>query len=185
MNNHRTYGYIRVSSITQNTERQLVDVVCDKIFTDKVSGKSVKRPALTDLLSRLRSGDTLVVHSMDRLARNLDDLRKLVNDLTAKDVEIKFIKEGITISHDESSMNTLILSVMGAFAEFERALLRERQLEGIAIAKKQGKYRGRKPALSDLQVVELKQRVANGESKSKVAKAFHISRETLYKYLKS
>ena len=184
MNNHRTYGYIRVSSITQNTERQLADVVCDKIFTDTVSGKSIERPQLADLLSRLRSGDTLVVHSMDRLARNLDDLRKLVNDLTGKGVEIQFKKEGITISNNESSMNTLILSVMGAFAEFERALLRERQLEGIAIAKQQGKYRGRKPALSDAQVVELKQRVASGESKSKVAKAFHISRETLYKYLR-
>lgn len=180
---HR-YGYIRVSSITQNTERQLADIVCDKIFTDKVSGKSLDRPALQNLLSQLRPGDTLVTHSMDRLARNVDHLRQLVAELISKEVKIEFVKERLTLSSDDSPMNTLILSVMGSFAEFERALIRERQLEGIAIAKKAGKYRGRKPALSALQITDLKKQIIGGKSKSAVAKAFHISRETLYKYLK-
>lgn len=181
----RKYGYIRVSSLTQNTDRQFAEINCDKIFTDKVSGKSMERPALRDLLSRLRPGDTVVVHSMDRLARNLDDLRQLVIELNEKGVQLEFVKEGLILSGENSAANTLVLSIMGAFAEFERALIRERQLEGIAIAKKKGKYRGRKPALSDTQADELKQRVADGELKSAVAKAFHISRETLYKYLKS
>ena len=137
-------GYIRVSSFDQNPERQLEHVQVDKVFTDKASGKDTQRPELDRLLAFVREGDTVVVHSMDRLARNLDDLRRLVQGLTQRGVRIAFAKEHLTFTGEDSPMANLMLSVMGAFAEFERALIRERQREGIALAKKRGAYRGRK-----------------------------------------
>ena len=94
--------------------------------------------------SLLREGDTVIVHSMDRLARNLDDLRQLVRTLTGRGINIQFVKESLTFTGEDSPMATLLLSVMGAFAEFERALIRERQLEGIALAKQRGAYKGRR-----------------------------------------
>jgi len=131
----------------------------------------------------VREGDTVVVHSMDRLARNLDDLRHLVKQLTERGVRIEFIKESLTFTGEESPMANLMLSVMGAFAEFERALIRERQREGIALAKKRGVYRGRKKTFSDDQVDALRARVAAGEPKAHVARDLGVSRETLYRYL--
>jgi DNA invertase Pin-like site-specific DNA recombinase len=179
-------GYIRVSSVDQNTERQLDGVELDKKFTDKASGKDTKRPQLQAALEYLRDGDVLIVHSMDRLARNLDDLRKLVTDLTGRGVSVHFVKESLDFTPDkESPMAKLLLSVMGAFAEFERALLKERQREGIAIAKAKGVYKGRKPSLNAGQVEELRQRIAAGEKKAVIARDFNISRETLYQYSRS
>lgn len=131
-------GYIRVSSVDQNPDRQLDEVMVDRVFVDKASGKDVHRPQLDQLLAFVREGDTLVVHSMDRLARNLDDLRKLVQTLTRRGVRIEFVKEHLTFTGEDSPMAQLMLSVMGAFAEFERALIRERQREGIALAKQRG-----------------------------------------------
>ena len=128
-------GYVRVSSFDQNPERQLENVQTDRVFTDKASGKNTQRPQLEALLTFAREGDTIVVHSMDRLARNLDDLRRLVHSLTERGIRIEFLKENLTFTGEDSPMSNLMLSVMGAFAEFERALLRERQREGIAIAK--------------------------------------------------
>jgi len=177
-------GYIRVSSFEQNPERQLEGLKLDKTFIDKASGKDTQRTQLEAMLSYVRDGDTIIVHSMDRLARNLDDLRRLVNELTRRHVAIQFIKESLTFTGEDSPMANLLLSVMGAFAEFERALIRERQLEGIALAKKRGAYKGRKKSLTSEQVQTLQQRVANGERKSDIAKDFNISRETLYQYLK-
>jgi DNA invertase Pin-like site-specific DNA recombinase len=177
-------GYIRISSFDQNPERQLEDVAVNRVFTDKASGKDVRRPELDNLLAFVREGDTIVVHSMDRLARNLDDLRRLVQQLTGRGVRIEFIKEHLTFTGEDSPMANLMLSVMGAFAEFERALLRERQREGIALAKQRGAYRGRKKALSPEQTTALKQRVAAGEKKVVLAREFGISRETLYQYLR-
>lgn len=177
-------GYIRASSFDQNTDRQLDGIKVDKIFIDKASGKNTDRPQLTELLNYIRDGDTLVVHSLDRLARNLDDLRCLVQTLTAKDVKVKFIKENLTFSGEDSPMANLLLSVMGAFAEFERALIRERQSEGIELARKRGIYKGRKRSLSPDQIEGMKDRLRNGEKKSQVAKDFGISRQTLYKYLR-
>ena len=112
-------------------------------FTDKASGKDINRPELDAMLAFAREGDTVVVHSMDRLARNLDDLRKLVQSLTKRGVRIEFVKESLAFSGEDSPMANLMLSVMGAFAEFERALIRERQREGIAVARQRGAYRGR------------------------------------------
>lgn len=178
-------AYIRVSSFDQNPERQLEQVEVSKVFTDKASGKDTERPALEELLAFVREGDTVVVHSMDRLARNLDDLRRLVQQLTKRGVRIEFVKECLTFTGEDSPMANLLLSVMGAFAEFERALIRERQHEGIALAKQRGAYRGRKKALSPGQVVELQQRAGTGEQKAKLAREYGISRETLYQYLKT
>ncbi|MCE0017791.1 recombinase family protein (plasmid) [Klebsiella pneumoniae] len=126
MQGHRI-GYVRVSSFDQNPERQLEQTQVSKVFTDKASGKDTQRPQLEALLSFVREGDTVVVHSMDRLARNLDDLRRLVQKLTQRGVRIEFLKEGLVFTGEDSPMANLMLSVMGAFAEFERALIRERQ----------------------------------------------------------
>ena len=131
-------GYIRVSSLGQNTDRQLEGVQIDRTFTDKVSGKDINRPKLQEMLEFVREGDTVVVHSMDRLARNLDDLRRTVQQLTKKGVAVEFMHEHLTFTGEDTPMANLLLSVMGAFAEFERALIRERQLEGIALAKQRG-----------------------------------------------
>lgn len=178
-------GYVRVSSFDQNPDRQLEHVQVDRVFTDKASGKDTQRPQLESLLSFVREGDTVVVHSMDRLARNLDDLRRLVQSLTKRGVRIEFAKECLAFTGEDSPMANLMLSVMGAFAEFERALIRERQREGIALAKQRGAYRGRKKALAPEYVTELCARVAAGEPKAAVARDFGISRETLYQYLKT
>jgi len=177
-------GYIRVSSSDQNTSRQLEGMSLDKVFVDKASGKNTMRPELENLKQFVREGDTVVVHSMDRLARNLDDLRQIVRLLTSKSVKIQFVKESLTFSGDDSPLANLLLSVMGAFAEFERALIRERQLEGVALAKRRGAYHGRKRALSGADVSQLRSRADSGEKKAQIARDFNISRETLYKYLR-
>jgi DNA invertase Pin-like site-specific DNA recombinase len=177
-------GYVRVSSFDQNPDRQLEAVSVTRTYTDKASGKDTRRPELDRLLTYVRDGDTVVVHSMDRLARNLDDLRRIVQTLTRRGIRIEFVKEGLTFTGEESPMANLMLSVMGAFAEFERALLRERQREGIALAKRRGAYRGRKPALNSEQIGEVKRRIAAGEPKARVARDMGISRETVYQYLR-
>jgi DNA invertase Pin-like site-specific DNA recombinase len=145
----------------------------------------MSRPQLEAMLDFVREGDTVVVHSMDRLARNLDDLRQLVQSLTQRGVRIEFLKENLSFTGEDSPMANLLLSVMGAFAEFERALIRERQREGIALAKKRGAYKGRKKVLSREQVEGLQERLAEGISKAQLARELGISRETLYQYLRT
>jgi DNA invertase Pin-like site-specific DNA recombinase len=177
-------GYIRVSSIDQNEARQLEGIALDKTFKDKASGKDTKRPQLERALEFLREGDVLVIHSMDRLARNLDDLRRVVLTLTKRGVRVQFIKESLMFTGEDSPMANLLLSVMGAFAEFERALIRERQREGIAIAKAKGDvYKGRKPSLAPDRADVLRQRAGAGENKAALAREFGISRAALYVYL--
>lgn len=178
-------GYIRVSSVEQNTVRQLDGIEIERTFADKASGKDAARPKLEELLAFVRDGDTVIVHSMDRLARNLDDLRRIVRTLTGKGVRIEFVKEGLVFTGEDSPMATLLLSVMGAFAEFERALILERQREGIAAAKARGVYTGRRPALTPEQARQLRERAAAGEPKSALARQFGISRETVYSYLRA
>lgn len=178
-------GYVRVSSYDQNPERQLAHERLDRTFTDRLTGKDVNRPQLVELISFVREGDTVLVHSMDRLARNNRDLNSLVEKITGKGVAVRFVKEGLIFTGDDSPMSKLLLDVMGAVAEFERALIKERQLEGIAIAKTKGVYKGRKKALSSEQIEDLKNRVAAGnETKTSLASEFGISRETLYQYLR-
>jgi DNA invertase Pin-like site-specific DNA recombinase len=176
-------GYIRVSTFDQNTERQLDGVALDKVFIDKASGKDIHRPEFTRLLDFVREGDIVVVHSMDRLARNLDDLRSIVSSLTKQGILVEFVKEKLTFTGQDSPMSNLLLSVMGAFAEFERSLIRERQLEGIAIAKTKGVYKGRKKSLNLEQIETMKMLIDQGVPKTRVADELGISRETLYKYL--
>jgi DNA invertase Pin-like site-specific DNA recombinase len=173
-------GYIRVSSIDQNTDRQLDGQELDKVFTDRASGKDTRRPQLQAALDYIREGDELVVHSMDRLARNLHDLRQIVLDLTGKSVHVRFVKENLTFTGEDSPMSNLLLSLLGAVAEFERSMIRERQREGIALAKKAGVYKGRKPSLTAAQIAEIRRQVRAGEKKTALAAQFKVSRQTLY-----
>jgi len=178
-------GYVRVSSYDQNEGRQLEHMGdLDRVFIDKASGKNTNRPQLQELLNYAREGDTIVVHSMDRLARNTDDLRQIVKIQTARGICVQFIKESLTFTGDESPMANLMLSVLGGVAQFERDLIRERQQEGIALAKKRGVYKGRKKSLSPEKSEELRLRVAAGEKKLPLAREFGISRDTVYAYLK-
>jgi len=176
-------GYVRVSSTSQNTERQLVDVELDSIFTDKASGKDTNRPELTRCLSHLRAGDILHVHSIDRLARNLKDLQSIVETLTKKGVSVNFHKEHLVFESNTSPMHTLMFQMLGAFAEFERTLTRERQREGIDAAKARGQKLGAPSKLTPEQTTEIKDKVTAGADKSKIAKEYGISRPTLYKII--
>lgn len=177
-------GYIRVSSQNQNVDRQLEGVSLDRIFTDKVSGKSTDRPALQEMLRFVREGDHLFVHSMDRLARNLVDLRKIVSDLNSRGVQVTFKKENLTFNGSDEPISVLLLNVIGAVAEFERAIIRERQAEGIRIAKTKGVYKGRKNSLTPEQTMEAARMVETGVPKAKIARELKCSRETLYRYLR-
>jgi DNA invertase Pin-like site-specific DNA recombinase len=176
-------GYIRVSSVDQNEGRQLDGVELDKVFTDKCSGKDTKRPKLKAALEYLRDGDVLVAHSMDRLARDMRDLQNLVKELTDKGVTVEFVSEKLSFTGDDDKYATLMLHILGGVAQFERAIIKERQREGIELAKRKGLYTGRKPSLSPDRVAQLRTRVAAGESKSELAKEFKISRQTLYSAL--
>jgi DNA invertase Pin-like site-specific DNA recombinase len=177
-------GYLRVSSLDQKELRQLEGQKLDKRFVDKASGKDLHRPQLEQLMGYVREGDTVICHAMDRLARNLDDLRKIVLGLTERGVHVRFEKENLTFTGEDSPMSHLLLSVMGAFAQFERDLIRERQREGIALAKlREGAYTGRKHSLTPAQAKELCRRVVAGESKTALAGEFGISRQTLYRYI--
>jgi DNA invertase Pin-like site-specific DNA recombinase len=174
-------GYIRVSTVDQNTARQLDGIELDRTFTDHASGKDTNRPALAECLGYLRQGDELVVHSMDRLSRSTVDMLSTVEDLTGRGVRVTFVKESLTFGDTANPCNELMLTIMAAVAQFERALHLERQREGIAIAKaKGGVYKGRKPSLSDERATELAQRRAAGESASVLAREFGISRASVY-----
>jgi DNA invertase Pin-like site-specific DNA recombinase len=173
-------GYIRVSSTEQNTDRQLDGQELDKVFTDRASGKDANRLQLQAALDYVREGDEFVVPSMDRLARNLDDLQRMVISLNRKGVHVRFVKENLAFTGEDSPMSNLLLSLLGAVAEFERSMIRERQREGIALAKKKGVYKGRKPSLTADQIKEICTRLKAGERKTALAQEFKISRQTLY-----
>ena len=133
-------GYIRVSSADQNLARQPDGIHLDRLFEEKASGKDANRPKLQECLRFVREGDCLFVHSMDRLARNLMDLRHIVDELTGRGVTLHFVKENMSFTGSANPMSKLLLNMMGAFAEFERELIRERQREGIAIARAAGRF---------------------------------------------
>ena len=179
-------GYARVSSKDQNLDRQLAALKKEKvfrIFTDTVSGSSTQRPGLDGALNYVRAGDQLIVVSMDRLARSLIDLHRLVDELAERGVSVKFLKEGQTYSLDSSPVAKLMLGLLGSVAEFERSIIRERQAEGIAKAKARGVYKGRAKVLNEEQVVQAREWVSEGVPKTEVARRFGIGRTTLYKYL--
>jgi DNA invertase Pin-like site-specific DNA recombinase len=194
MTSGQVVGYIRVSSDDQNEARQLDGQNLDVTFTDKASGKNADRPKLQAMITHVRAGDTVMVHSMDRLARSVIDLRKIVDELVNKGVHVHFVKENLKFKKPSSEekgsddlMADLMLSVMGAIAEFERGIIGERQREGINLAKKlTGKdkvYLGRKHSLSAVQAADLKKRADTGEPKAGLAREFGISRAALYVYL--
>lgn len=177
-------GYIRVSTVEQNTARQLDGVRLDRVFEDRASGKSTDRPGLSECLKYIRQGDVLHVHSMDRLARNLRDLRGIVDSLIERGITVRFEKEALEFSPSGASpMSQLLLSMLGAVAEFERSMILERQKEGIAKAKEKGVYKGRKPALDDEKLAVLRAKIADGVPKARAARELGISRATVYLYL--
>lgn len=182
-------GYIRVSSLDQNPDRQMEDLKSqgvEKLFTDQVSGKNMDRPELQKMLSFVREGDSLYVHSLDRLARNLADLLNLVQDLTGRGVSVHFLGEKLDFDagKDASPTSKLMLSMIGAFAEFERSMIRRRQAEGIALAKERGVYRGRQRSVTDEQIETVRAQIAQGVPLSVAVRKVGISRATAYKYLK-
>ena len=179
-------GYVRVSSVEQNTGRQLEGIEVDRLFIDKASGKNTDRPKFQEMLNYVREGDMVIVHSMDRFARSLKDLVEEVDKLVKRGIAIQFMKEKITFTAQATPMDNLMLQLMGAFAQFEREIILERQKEGIKLAAAQGKYKGRVHKLKPDQATALRQAWAEGQYTSKVAlgKAFGISRQAVYRYLK-
>ena len=183
----KTVLYARVSSLEQRTDRQVTGISVDKVFEDKCSGKDTNRPQLQACLEYLRDGDTLVVHSIDRLARSLRDLLNIVQELLARKVSIRFIKEGMDFNGDNPNpTQDLYLNILGAVAEFERALIKERQAEGIALARQRNAYDkcGRKCLLTPKQIDEIKLRLANGEPLAPIAREYKVSRQTIYLHCK-
>jgi DNA invertase Pin-like site-specific DNA recombinase len=176
-------GYIRVSTVDQNPDRQLLDLQLDKKFIDHASASCRNRPQLKTMLEFIREDDIVFVHSMDRLARNVVDLRKIVDEIVGKKVEIHFIKENLIFNCSKNSMSNLLLNVMGAMAEFELEFIRERIREGVALAKAKGKYKGRTKKLNAEKIDLLKQEMKTRNSKSQIARNLKISRRTLYNYL--
>jgi DNA invertase Pin-like site-specific DNA recombinase len=180
----QSVGYVRVSSTDQSTDRQLAGIDVDVMFEDKASGKDTNRPKLQDMLRHVRSGDTLFVHSLDRLGRDLVDLHTLIRELTGRGVEVRFVTEGLAFNGNNDAMAELMLALLAGVAQFERTKIRERQAEGIAEAKRRGVYKGRKPSLSPDQVVDLRAKARAGVAKAELARQFNISRETVYQYLR-
>ena len=184
-------GYVRVSTVEQNTARQLVGISLDRIFEEKVSAKTIgNRPVLREMLGFIRDGDDLYVHSMDRLARNLKDLLTLVTTITDKGVGIADVEKAMqpmfTTGNPEerSGLNKLLLGLLGSVAEFERELILERQREGIAQAKARGAYKGRKPIAPE-KIEKAKELLARGMTRTEAAKTVGMGRTTLFLYLRS
>lgn len=176
-------GYIRVSSLDQNPERQLDGIELNHSFIDRWSGKNRDRPKLEEMLRFIRIGDEVYVHSMDRLARNLEDLLYLVKQILDKGCSVHFVNEKLIFTSDEANpMAKLMLSVFGAIAEFERALIKDRQREGIELAKKKGVYKGRKPSLAPAQVEELKT-LYPAIRRAELARRYKVTPQTIDKYL--
>jgi DNA invertase Pin-like site-specific DNA recombinase len=178
-------GYVRVSTIDQNPERQLEGIDLDKKFVDYCSGATVNRPQLKSLLEYVREDDIVIVHALDRLGRRLIDILHLVEYFLKKNVHIHFIKENLKFTGIEDPMSKCILTLFGCISEYEYSLIRERQLEGVALAKKAGKYKGREKSLNDNQIEEMMKTLENTrKSKSAIARDFGISRFTLYNYIR-
>lgn len=178
-------GYVRVSSVGQNHDRQLDGLEFDRVFSDTASGKNTHdRPALTEMLAYLREGDQLFVHSLDRLGRSLADLKDVVGALVERGVRVEFVQQGLVFaSGEETPMGHLLLHMLGAVAEFERSLILERQRFGIQAAKARGIYKGRQPSLTPAQILEVQERSSSGVPKTVLAREYGVSRSTIYNAL--
>ena len=183
MNGTHNVAYLRVNFVTQKSSRQLTGLNFDKVFIEEASVKDAKRPVLKECLNFLREGDILHVHSFDVLARNLFDLQDIVQKLTSQGIQLKFHKENLTFTGADNFSQNLQLQMLGAIAEFERRLRRERQKEGIHAAKKAGKQIGARKKLSPEQVAAIRKRIQQGEAKKALAKEYGVSRQTLYSAL--
>lgn len=188
-------GYVRVSSTDQNTARQLDGLTLDRVFIDKLSGKNTDRPQLQAMIEYARSGDTVFVHSLDRLARNFDDLLAIIKELNAKGVTFKSQAENITIGGNGTNpMDTLILHIFGAIAQFNRSLILEAQREGIAKAKARGVYTGRKPSIDKEKAKQIDELLAQKNkdldsykslSYQDIANKIGVSLSTLNRYMRT
>ena len=174
-------GYRRVSSASQSLDRQEIEG-CDKVFEEKITGAKRDRPELNRMLDYIREGDEVRVHSIDRLARDLRDLQNIIEQINDKDATITFLKEKLTFkpSAQADPFAKLQLHLMGAFAEFERSIIRERQREGIARAKERGVYAGRKASID---VEKVKSLHASGVGASEIARQLGIGRASVYRLI--
>lgn len=176
-------AYIRVSTVEQNEQRQIEAMEkynIEKWFTEKVSAKDTNRPKLKELLDFAREGDTIHIHDFSRLARSTKDLLDIVETLNSKGINLVSNKENIDTS---TPTGKLMLTMIGAINEFERANLLERQREGIAIAKREGKYKGRNSKMPPDFEMYYQQYMKRQISKSEMAKQLGISRPTLDKII--
>jgi DNA invertase Pin-like site-specific DNA recombinase len=180
----KNVGYVRVSSVDQNLARQLDGVVLDKLFEEKASGKDTNRPILQECLRYLRDGDVLWVHEISRLARTLRDLEKIVSDLNGRGVEVRFLRESLTFKGAEDPMSKLLFQILAGFSQYERALLKERQAEGLAAARRRGQKFGRPTKLTEAQKEVIRSRAVWGQSKKALAAEFGISTQLVYVVLK-
>lgn len=180
----KVIGYVRVSTTDQNPDRQLEGVSVHKKFIDYASGSTMKRPELEKMMEYAREDDTIVIHSMDRLGRNIRDLRNIIDEMVSKGIKVHFVRENLLFSSEKNSMSNLILMLFGAVAEFELEKLKERQREGIEQARKAGKYQGRKPSLNKEKIEFMQQQLSQTRcTKTQLARELGISRFTLYKYI--
>ena len=178
------FNYLRVSSILQNTERQLLDVPCDRVYEDKLSGKDTNRPQFQLMMSNLRSGDIVNVHSLDRVGRNTKDILEIVETIKSIGATIHFHKENLKFDGSKSDLySDLMLTILSGFATFERNIILERQREGIEIAKQKGKYKGGKQKFDVEQKNRIKELVEEGVSISSVCRTMNCSRPTIYKVI--
>lgn len=177
------FNYIRVSTADQNTERQLLKVQCDRVYEEKVSGKDKDRPQLQAMLLNLRPGDLVNVHELSRLARNTKDLLEIVQEILSAGASIRFHKENLFFQANEKAdpFQNLMLTMLGAIAQFERDLMLERQREGIAIAKSKGKYKGRQTRFSEDEIGKIITDFKETKNKAAIARQWGISRQYLYK----
>lgn len=172
-------GYTRVSTTDQTTDRQELGDI--RIFEDKASGKNTDRPALKEMLAYVREGDEIVVFSIDRLARNLRDLEDIITEVNSKGASVTFLTERLTFSGSDDAMSTLMLQMMGSFAQFERSMIHKRQAEGIALAKAKGEnspYKGRKASIDRSVITDM---LNAGSSVTAIARALNISRQSVYR----
>ncbi len=178
------FNYIRVSTILQNTERQLNDVSCDRVYLDKLSGKDTNRPQFQLMMSNLRSGDVVNVHSLDRVGRNTKDILGIVETIKEIGATIKFHKENLTFDGSKNDLySDLMLTILSGFATFERNIILERQREGIEIAKQKGKYKGGKQKFKSSDKEEIKKLIEDGISISEISRIMNCSRPTIYKVI--
>jgi DNA invertase Pin-like site-specific DNA recombinase len=175
------FNYLRVSTVIQNTDRQLLNVPCDREYEDKASGKDTNRPQFLLMMANLRKGDVVNVHSLDRVGRNTKDILEIVQQVKDKGCLIHFHKENLKFDGTKSDLySDLLLTILAGFSEFERSIILERQREGIAIAKAKGVYTGRRKKLSVEQLEEMKLDFNSGVAKTKIAEKYGVTRAYVY-----